>query len=58
VLDGMNVGKTYKMDQDLDVEWINLILSAQSMGISLEDIRLFLKETSVTESSDNNKTFS
>lgn len=31
---------------DLDAEWVRLILTAQSMGISLEEIRLFLQEAS------------
>lgn len=28
----------------LDEEWVELIGSARSMGLSLEDIRLFLKQ--------------
>jgi DNA-binding transcriptional MerR regulator len=35
---------TSQMDiEELDVEWINLILSARKLGISMDDIRAFLK---------------
>jgi hypothetical protein len=49
----MNTRKTTeRMNQELDVEWIDLIVTAQQMGIPLEDIRLFLKESSLDESSN------
>jgi DNA-binding transcriptional MerR regulator len=43
---------TARMNQELDVEWIHLIVTAQEMGIPMEDIRLFLKESSLDESSN------
>jgi predicted transcriptional regulator len=49
----MNTRKTTaRINQELDVEWIDLIITAQKMGIPLEDIRLFLKESSLDESSN------
>jgi DNA-binding transcriptional MerR regulator len=32
--------------QELDVEWVHLILSARKMGLSMEDIRAFLRSPS------------
>jgi DNA-binding transcriptional MerR regulator len=44
---------TSRTNQELDAEWIHLIVKAQKMGIPLEDIRLFLKEPSLDESSNH-----
>jgi DNA-binding transcriptional MerR regulator len=44
-----------RMNEELDVEWIHLIVTAQKMGIPLEDIRLFLKQFSLDESTNDKK---
>ncbi|MFK7694584.1 hypothetical protein [Paenibacillus sp. HJGM_3] len=42
---------------ELDVEWIDLIATAQSMGIPLEEVRLFIQETGNSESQDHDDCF-
>jgi DNA-binding transcriptional MerR regulator len=38
------VGIRNQMDsEDLDVEWIDLILTARKMGLSMDDVRAFLR---------------
>jgi DNA-binding transcriptional MerR regulator len=41
------------MNLELDMEWIDLIATAQIMGIPLEDVRHFLKESSNSETTDS-----
>lgn len=31
--------------EELDVEWVDLILTARNMGLSIEEIRAFLKSS-------------
>lgn len=48
---GLAVSVTKSMDtQQLDKEWIDLILAARNMGLSLEEVRAFLKESGETRS--------
>lgn len=42
---------------ELDVEWIDLIATAQSMGIPLEEVRHFIQETGNSESQDHKDCF-
>lgn len=41
---GKKLTTELKVSDELDVEWIQLILEALEMGIDKEDIRQFLKE--------------
>jgi DNA-binding transcriptional MerR regulator len=41
---------TATTNHELDVEWIHLIVTAKKMGIPLEHIRLFLKQSSLDKS--------
>jgi hypothetical protein len=45
------------LDEELDMEWIDLIATAQLMGIPLEDVRQFLKESGNSDSSDSKVRF-
>jgi hypothetical protein len=51
----MNAGNTFGRNEqplDLDNDWIHLIATAQSMGISVEEIKLFLKDGAYADSTD------
>jgi len=39
----MNSSATTIQSEGIDVEWLQLILAARDLGISIEDIRTFLK---------------
>jgi hypothetical protein len=56
----MNSGKNFGRNEqplDLDADWIHLIVTAQTMGIPLEDIRLFLKDGAYPNSPDKKERF-
>jgi hypothetical protein len=36
-----------KSNEELDIEWVKLIIEALELGIDKEDIRLFLRENKV-----------
>ncbi|SCC15674.1 Anti-repressor SinI [Fictibacillus enclensis] len=35
-------------NEHLDQEWIHLILQAKKMGLSIEEVRLYLRKTYIT----------
>jgi DNA-binding transcriptional MerR regulator len=54
----MNSGKFGRNEpsSDLDADWIDLIVTAQTMGIPLEEIRHFLEEGAYLASPDKKDT--
>lgn len=43
-LEGSFVNRINQVDtEEFDVEWVNLIMSARKMGLTMEDIRAFLR---------------
>ncbi|SEB90956.1 hypothetical protein [Paenibacillus sp. GP183] len=51
----MNAGNTFGRNEqhlDLDNDWIHLIATAQTMGIPLEEIKLFLKDGTYADSTE------
>jgi DNA-binding transcriptional MerR regulator len=51
----MNSDKTFGRNEqtlDLDTDWIHLIVTAQTMGIPVEEIRHFLKDGACADSQD------
>ena len=45
------------IEEKLDKEWVHLLVQAKQMGISIEEIRTFLRQESLTDILDENKTF-
>lgn len=37
------------VDENLDIEWVELMLMARDIGIAPDEIRIFLAQTSVSE---------
>ncbi|MDF2721711.1 MAG: Anti-repressor SinI [Paenibacillus sp.] len=48
----MNARKTAPYVPELDAEWIDLIATAQSIGIPLEEVRHFIQVTGNSEAQD------
>lgn len=45
------------IEEKLDKEWVDLLVQAKQMGIPIEEIRTFLRQDSIADVSDENKTF-
>ncbi|MCR8635412.1 MULTISPECIES: anti-repressor SinI family protein [Paenibacillus] len=48
----MNLIYQKAIDEKLDMEWTSLILLSRKMGISVEEIRQFLKQCPIKENGD------
>lgn len=42
-------------EKDLDAEWIRLILMAKQIGLSCEEVRIYLQKASQSEETDSSK---
>lgn len=44
-----------KLDEELDMEWTSLILLSRKMGITIEEIRDFLRKSQLKETGTANE---
>ncbi|KQX51992.1 hypothetical protein ASD40_07990 [Paenibacillus sp. Root444D2] len=59
-LEGSFVNRINQVDtEEFDMEWVNLIMSARKMGLTMEDIRAFLRSpfqpTTISLSTENDR---